>query len=229
MSEFEVRIPTFEWKQIGGDMNPGAHGGLIAEATGDHIELIRIQPVVAYVGEGQAREVGFPFWSEEAWFDRFDDEVVWDSAEEDAERQREADEEEDRGRKANHYPGALRPDPRIRYETKWKIGDPGAVYEFNVKFARGDYSAEVDEVAMYREVGRAAEAFGSVLRGRYPWVGDVSIKGRSGGWLAVEDRDGGATREKIGEIADMVDDARVEFGKYLDETYGRRRRKRPRA
>jgi len=67
--KLELRIPTFSWKQIGGDMHPGAHGGLIAEADGDHIELISIQPVRDFVGDSEAKDVGHPFWSKEAWFD----------------------------------------------------------------------------------------------------------------------------------------------------------------
>jgi hypothetical protein len=65
----EVTIPTMEWQQIGGDMDPSAHGGTIAMADGDHVELLKIQPVREYVGDGDAAEVGFPFWTKEAWFD----------------------------------------------------------------------------------------------------------------------------------------------------------------
>jgi len=69
----EVRIPTdMPWTQIGGDMDPGAHGGLIATADGDHIELFEIQPVRNSVGDKEAADVGYPFWSKEAWFDLSD-------------------------------------------------------------------------------------------------------------------------------------------------------------
>lgn len=68
--ELEIKIPTMPmWEQIGGDMDPGAHGGLIATADGDHIELLEIQPVQSFVGEREAAEVGFPFWTKEAWYD----------------------------------------------------------------------------------------------------------------------------------------------------------------
>jgi hypothetical protein len=126
-------------------------------------------------------------------------------------------------------PGALRADPRIRIESKWTVGDRGAVYQFNVKFHRGDYSADVDDDSMYIETKLAVKAFADVLRERFPWVGAVHLTGRSGGWLAVEDKQGKATSKTIEQIADMVDDAREEFGKYLDEQYsgpatrGRRR------
>lgn len=65
----EIRIPTMPWEQIGGDMDPGTHGGTIATADGDHIELLKIMPVREYVGDKEAADVGFPFWTKEAWFD----------------------------------------------------------------------------------------------------------------------------------------------------------------
>jgi hypothetical protein len=68
----EIRIPTMPWTQIGGDMDPGASGGTIATADGDHIELLKIMPVREYVGDKEAADVGFPFWSKEAWFDLAD-------------------------------------------------------------------------------------------------------------------------------------------------------------
>lgn len=67
--ELEVRIPTMSWEQIDGDMDLSGHGGTIAMADGDHIELLKIQPVREYVGDKEAAEVGFPFWTREAWFD----------------------------------------------------------------------------------------------------------------------------------------------------------------
>lgn len=68
----EVTIPTFDWKQISGDMNPGSHGAIIARADGSSIELVEIQPVREHVGDGEAAEVGFPFWTREAYYDADD-------------------------------------------------------------------------------------------------------------------------------------------------------------
>lgn len=66
----DIAIPNMPmWEQIGGDVSPGAHGGLIATADGKHIELLEIQPVREYVGDKEAAEVGFPFWTKEAWFE----------------------------------------------------------------------------------------------------------------------------------------------------------------
>lgn len=66
----KISIPKMDrWEQVGGDMNPGAHGGLIARSDGDALELREIQPVRSHVGDSEAAEVGFPFWSREGWYD----------------------------------------------------------------------------------------------------------------------------------------------------------------
>jgi hypothetical protein len=68
----EIEIPTMGWEQINGDRDPGAYGGTIATGDGDHLELIKIQPVREYVGDGEAKDVGFPFWTRTAYFDLAD-------------------------------------------------------------------------------------------------------------------------------------------------------------
>lgn len=65
----EIVIPTMDWEQIGGDMDPGTYGGIIATGNGNSIKLIEIQPVRENVGNKEAAEVGFPFWTKEAYFD----------------------------------------------------------------------------------------------------------------------------------------------------------------
>lgn len=67
-----IEIPEHGWQQIGGDMNPGKYGGTIAKADGSAIEIREIQPVREYVGDREAVEVGFPFWSKEGYFDASD-------------------------------------------------------------------------------------------------------------------------------------------------------------
>lgn len=68
----EIVIPTMDWEQIGGDMDPGTYGGTIATGDGDHLELIEIQPVREHVGDKEAADVGFPFWTKEGYFDLAD-------------------------------------------------------------------------------------------------------------------------------------------------------------
>lgn len=60
------------WRQIGGDMDPGSYGGTIARFDGDHVEVRQIQPVREYVGDEEAIEVGFPFWTREGYYDSSD-------------------------------------------------------------------------------------------------------------------------------------------------------------
>jgi hypothetical protein len=68
----EITIPTMGWEQIDGDMDPGTYGGTIARGDGHTLELLKIQPVREYVGDDEARDVGFPFWTREASFDESD-------------------------------------------------------------------------------------------------------------------------------------------------------------
>ena len=70
--DWELRIPTHGWVQIGGDMDPGTYGGTIATANGQTIEIRKIQPVREYVGDSEALEVGFPFWTKDGYFDLAD-------------------------------------------------------------------------------------------------------------------------------------------------------------
>jgi len=68
----EIPMPDFDWEQIDGDMNLASHGGIIARCQGGQIDLVEIQPVREYVGDGEAKDVGFPFWTKEASYDADD-------------------------------------------------------------------------------------------------------------------------------------------------------------
>lgn len=57
-----------QWRQISGDMDPAKYGAIIACYQGERIALIEIQPVREYVGDREALDVGFPFWSREAYY-----------------------------------------------------------------------------------------------------------------------------------------------------------------
>lgn len=66
--KMEIAIPEMDWSQISGDMNPSQYGAIIAKGDGSSLELIEIQPVREYVSDGEAADVGFPFWSKEAYY-----------------------------------------------------------------------------------------------------------------------------------------------------------------
>jgi hypothetical protein len=65
--KLEIKIPHMPmWKQIGGH---GDGGALLARSESDDaIELLEIQVVREYVGDKEAAEVGFPFWTREAYY-----------------------------------------------------------------------------------------------------------------------------------------------------------------
>jgi hypothetical protein len=50
-----------------GDCNGASYGGKLARFDGFGVEVIEILPVREYVGEKEAREVGFPFWTVESY------------------------------------------------------------------------------------------------------------------------------------------------------------------
>jgi hypothetical protein len=53
-------------------MDPGAHGGTLAHvehtSAGYVVELRKLQPTREYAGDGEAAEVGFPFWTREGYY-----------------------------------------------------------------------------------------------------------------------------------------------------------------
>lgn len=72
-SGLEIQIPDMPmWTQIGGDNDPAAYGGTFAKNDGDALEILKIQPVREYVGDSEAADVGFPFWTREAYYDLAD-------------------------------------------------------------------------------------------------------------------------------------------------------------
>lgn len=65
----KLKIPTAKtWEQIDGDVNIATYGGTLARSDGSTIELVKIQPVREYVGNAEAAEVGYPFWTKEGSF-----------------------------------------------------------------------------------------------------------------------------------------------------------------
>lgn len=63
------------WYQVGGDMNPCKHGATLLKWNGNghkpdtlEFEVIEIQPVREYVGDKEAAEVGYPYWTRTACY-----------------------------------------------------------------------------------------------------------------------------------------------------------------
>lgn len=69
-----TRKPTRKnvWYQIGGDMNPATYGATLAQWDGYAVNVLRIDPVLEYVGERDGVAVGYPFWASEACYDADD-------------------------------------------------------------------------------------------------------------------------------------------------------------
>ncbi len=108
------------------------------------------------------------------------------------------------------------PFPSVRHEGT--LGDAGVVYEFNVKL-RSRVPTSASWETMMEEAERALEDFADQLREKNKWIGNVYFTGRSGGWLAVEDREGRMTRAKLDAIAKKVGAGLKSFKKYLAEEY----------
>lgn len=63
-------IPPHEWRQIGGDVNPGRYGAVVARFDGRAVDIFEIQPVREHLSKKEAAEgVGCPFWSRAAYYD----------------------------------------------------------------------------------------------------------------------------------------------------------------
>ncbi len=67
----------------------------------------------------------------------------------------------------------------------------------------------------------AVDAFADKLRKRYKWVGEVYLTGRSGGWLAVQDKDGKARGSTLETIDNLVKVAKMKFIKEMEKKFPR--------
>jgi len=109
----------------------------------------------------------------------------------------------------------------LRLDSRWDVGDQGAVYEFNVKLGSDLRGVAIDDDTLYIETDMAVRIFADTIRKRYPWIGDVGIVGRSGGWLAIEDKKGGVNEAELKMLARDVEEARKAFVKAIAEEFGR--------
>lgn len=107
----------------------------------------------------------------------------------------------------------------IRLDSRHKLGEAGAVYEFNVKM-RHLRGVNISNEDLYIETEQAIDRFSEDLHNRYKWVGNVYQTGRSGGWLAIEDTKGGVRRSTLEAIEKRIQSALTRFQKDIREQYG---------
>lgn len=107
----------------------------------------------------------------------------------------------------------------MRLEKRWQVGDPGAVYEFDIKLPRITGVRDITNEEFEIEAEDSIQFFVEDLRERYSWIGQVYQTGRSGGWLAIEDKKGLATTAKLENISKMIDEAMKDFIKQLRSQY----------
>lgn len=105
---------------------------------------------------------------------------------------------------------------RVRYEGD--LGEPGSVYEFDIRLPviRG---VKIDNEDFEFEAQHSLKEFERELRRTYTWIGQCYQTGRSGGWLAVEDKRGLATEAKLRRIMDKIDQAQAAFIRFLKSEY----------
>lgn len=109
------------------------------------------------------------------------------------------------------------PQAIVRLHDRWRLGDAGAEYEFNVKLR--PLRLEIPESEFEQETEMALDAFEQKLRKKYPWIGQMGRTGRSGGWLSIEDPKGKMTKAKLKEIAELVEAGKRQFIKDLRNAY----------
>lgn len=66
-------MSTDRYHVLCADVDPLTYGGTFYRGSlSDGYDVFEIQPVVAFVGEDEAADVGYPFWSRESYHDRAD-------------------------------------------------------------------------------------------------------------------------------------------------------------
>ncbi len=107
----------------------------------------------------------------------------------------------------------------VRLKKGWEVGDAGAVYEFDIKLGRIEGVRGMTNEEFEMEASDSIEDFVARLRDRYTWIGNVYQTGRSGGWLAIEDKKGLATEAKLLKIDKLIDEAQKNFIRHLQANY----------
>jgi hypothetical protein len=116
------------------------------------------------------------------------------------------------------------PQAQVRLDNQWRLGDIGAVYEFNVKLGRVE--ADVSDDVWEQEIWVALDQFKQELKRKYPWIGNMYMTGRGPGWLAIEDPKGKMTKGTLEAIAKRVGAGRRQFIMGMEQAYPRPRARR---
>ena len=109
------------------------------------------------------------------------------------------------------------PQTQVRLDEQWRLGDIGAEYEFNVKLP--PMRLKISELEFEHDTEVALDEFQQELRRKYPWIGQMHLTGRSGGWLSIEDPKGKMTKAKLKEIAERVEAGRRQFIKDMHQAW----------
>jgi hypothetical protein len=70
-----MKLREDAWTQVDGDVSCFSYGGVFARLCGDDIELLALENVEDHIGRNEAREVEFPFWTSEGYYDP--DDLKW--------------------------------------------------------------------------------------------------------------------------------------------------------
>lgn len=116
------------------------------------------------------------------------------------------------------------PQDPVRLESRWSLGDVGAVYEFNIKMPR--MNVDVSEEDYEDDARTSLREFKDKLRKKYPRVGEIYQTGRSGGWLAVQDPRGKMTKATLKSMVEFVKAAKRQFIRDMEQAWPMRRKKR---
>jgi hypothetical protein len=108
--------------------------------------------------------------------------------------------------------------PDVRFAGEAKLGDPGVAYEFNVRVRCDSDAREADWA---HEVAHARDLFAYRIELAYPYLRVGGFRGRSGGWLAIDDPEGRMTLATLRTLVDHVSAALGAFVERMERVYPR--------
>ncbi len=104
-----------------------------------------------------------------------------------------------------------------RYNKDAAVGDPGVWYEFDIKMPK--LNVDMTNAEFDRESDDALNDLAGYIKAKHKWIGRIHRAGRSGGWMSVEDKKGGATEAKLKKIIKDVELEKRAFGRRLEREY----------